>query len=144
MVLALLEQEMPATEVQEKVVNFFRAFDDYKDDSLQKQTRKLELAKHRNKKARNKQASKFTDKSELENLLLDCVDENKKDVIRQMIEKQANPDLNLLPKNTGTRVLIEQVCTNKETLILLFEELFGRDQPREVPMKSVGKIKADS
>ena len=79
-------------------------------------------------KARNKQAQNFTDKSELENLFLDCVDENKKDVIRTIIEKQANLDSELLPKDTGTRVLIEQVCTNKETLILVFEELFGKDQ----------------
>lgn len=125
MVSALMEGD-PA-EVQSKIVNFFRAFDDYKDESIQKQTRKLELARLRNKKLRNKQASNFTDKSELENLFLDCVDENKKDVIRQIVEKQTNPDVNLLPKNTGTRVLIEQVCTSKETLILLFEELFGRD-----------------
>ena len=63
-----------------------------------------------------------------------------------MIEKQVNPDINLLPKDTGTRVLIEQVCTSKETLILLFEELFGRDQPRELPTKStyMGKVRTES
>lgn len=31
---------------------------------------------------RNVQASTFSDKSELENLFLDCIDENRKDVLR--------------------------------------------------------------
>lgn len=35
-------------------------------------------------------------------------------------------------KQTGTRVLIEQVCTNKDTLILIFEELFGKEQATEM------------
>ena len=77
-------------------------------------------------------------------MFLDCVDENKKDVIRSIFEKQVNHDSSLQPKNTGTRVLIEQVCTNKETLILLFEELFGREQPRELPLKSNGKVRTES
>ena len=55
---------------------------------MELQTKKLEKVKQKIKKARNKQASNFSDKSELENLFLDCVDENKKDVIRAIIERQ--------------------------------------------------------
>ena len=36
----------------------------------------------KNKKLRNKQAGAFSDKSEVENLFLDCVDENRKEVLK--------------------------------------------------------------
>lgn len=127
MIISLLSKNLKKSTIEKQILNFFQAFDDYKDDKIQASIRKLETLKHKNMKARNKQAHNFTDKSELENLFLDCVDENKKDVIRTIIEKQANRDPELMPKDTGTRVLIEQVCTNKETLILIFEELFGKD-----------------
>lgn len=38
---------------------------------------------------RNVQASKFSDKSELENLFLDCIDENRKDVLRNFTNGHA-------------------------------------------------------
>ena len=59
---------------------------------MQKRNKKLELLKFKNVKVRNKQAREFTDKSELENLFLDCVDESKKDVIKSILEKHANFD----------------------------------------------------
>lgn len=59
---------------------------------MQKRNKKLEMLKFKNVKVRNKQAREFTDKSELENLFLDCVDESKKDVIKSILEKHANFD----------------------------------------------------
>jgi hypothetical protein len=53
-------------------------------------------------------------------------------------------------KGTGMKVLIEQVCTNKETLIMLFEEMFGKEQPSDMVAQgkqtgSLGdKIRAES
>ena len=38
---------------------------------------------------RNQQASTFSDKSELENLFLDCIDENRKDVLRNFTNGHA-------------------------------------------------------
>lgn len=71
----------PETEC-EQLVNFFRAHDDYKEDQIMRLQTNLDQQKLKNKKLRNVQASAFSDKSELENLFLDCVDENRKDVLR--------------------------------------------------------------
>lgn len=43
------------------------------------------------------------------------------------MEKHINVDHSKL-KRDSTKVLIEQVCTNKEVLILMFEDLFGKEQ----------------
>ena len=63
-------------------MNLFRAYDDFKEDQILKLQLKVDKQKQRNKKLRNKQAGAFSDKSEIENLFLDCVDENRKEVLK--------------------------------------------------------------
>jgi len=78
----LLMRELAPKSVKEHIVNFFRAFDEYKEDQVLQMQAKLGQEKQRIKKMRNVQASSYSDKSELENLFLDCIDENRKDVLR--------------------------------------------------------------
>jgi len=86
---------------------------------------------------RNVQAFEFSEKSELENLFLDCVEECKKDTAKRAQNQQMygadNWNAQLLHSqqptvdnmSLATRVLLEQVCTNKESLVMVFQELFG-------------------
>lgn len=52
----------------------------------------LEQQKHKIKKMRNEQASTFSDKIEIENLFLDCIDENRKEVLRHFTQRHGGED----------------------------------------------------
>lgn len=92
---------------------------------------------------RNQQASTFSDKSELENLFLDCVDENRKDVLRNFTNSHAvqGGAARLLKmrssggdqqyKNISTKILVDQVCTSKQSRTLIFQEIFGPSEPTD-------------
>ena len=85
----------------------------------------LDQQKHKIKKMRNVQASTFSDKTELEDLFLDCIDENRKDVLRHFTNNHSTggyskPMRSRGPagaseqfKNISTKILIDQVCTSK-------------------------------
>jgi hypothetical protein len=45
MVLNLLMRTHKHEEVSEKIVNFFRAYNEYKEDQMQRQMKKLDVAK---------------------------------------------------------------------------------------------------
>lgn len=82
MVENLLHKNLKQKTVQDQLVDFFRAYDDFKEDQILKLQLKVDKQKQKNKKLRNKQAGAFSDKSEIENLFLDCVDENRKEVLK--------------------------------------------------------------
>ena len=82
MVTYLLSKNLKTDTVQDQLVNFFRAYDDYKEAKIMKLSLKVDRQKQKNKKLRNAQAGAFSDKSEIENLFLDCVDENRKEVLK--------------------------------------------------------------
>lgn len=65
-------------------------------------------------------------------MLLDAVEECKRDVIKRRaeIKNQKYPQFNTSHlKETGVsgQMLLDAVCTSKDDLILLFEALFGHD-----------------
>ena len=66
-----------------------------------------------NLKTKSSKALGFSEKSEVENLFLDCIDETKKDLLKKKNKLQSETPL------------IEQVVLNKEGLIGVFEEMFG-------------------
>ena len=68
--------------MRDQIVNFFRAFDEHKEDQIIRMQTQLDQQKQKIKKMRNVQASTFSDKIEIENLFLDCIDENRKEVLR--------------------------------------------------------------
>lgn len=76
--------------VEDKIVQFFRAFDEFKEDQIQRLQAKCESQKNKNKKLRNKQAGALCDKSELENLFLDAIDENRKEVLKHLTNSHNN------------------------------------------------------
>lgn len=88
---------------------------------------------------RNEQAATFSDKIEIENLFLDCIDENRKEVLRHFTQRHSE-DLSALAaapkrrgpsgandqfKNISSKILIDQVCTSKQSRTLIFQEIFG-------------------
>ena len=84
----------------------------------------------------NKQASEFTECSEFENLLLDAVDACRKDVAKRHTDtfatKHQQMQMSQL-KETGVsgQMLMDGVCTRKENLIYLFEQIFGKQRMKE-------------
>lgn len=95
---------------------------------------------------RNEQASTFSDKTELENLFLDCIDENRKDVLRHFTNGHSQGAVRGSGrlrgaagsseqfKNISTKILIDQVCTSKQSRTLIFQEMFGPEQPSETDL----------
>ena len=108
---------------------------------------------------RNEQASTFSDKTELENLFLDCIDENRKDVLRHFTNSHTGSSM--IPnssgsrssiggrlrasapgaggasehfKNISTKILIDQVCTSKQSRTLIFQEMFAPEQPSDTDL----------
>lgn len=85
----------------------------------------LDQQKQKIKKMRNVQASTFSDKIEIENLFLDCIDENRKEVLRHFTQrhsedpraaynkKRGAAGANDQFKNISTKILVDQVCTSK-------------------------------
>ena len=87
---------------------------------------KVDRQKAKNKKLRNAQAGAFSDKSEIENLFLDCVDENRKEVLKLFTNSYANSATQGRSSamqtygNISTKILIDQVCTSKQSRTLIF------------------------
>ena len=67
MIEYLLSKNLNRKTVDDQLVNFFRAYDDYKEEKILKLQMKVDRQKAKNKKLRNAQAGAFSDKSEIEN-----------------------------------------------------------------------------
>ena len=125
MVQHLLCKNLSQKKTDEQLVNFFRAYDDYKEEKILKLQMKVDRQKAKNKKLRNAQAGAFSDKSEIENLFLDCVDENRKEVLKLFTNSYANSATQKASAmqtygNISTKILIDQVCTSKQSRTLIF------------------------
>ena len=128
LILKLKTQGLTQNQIDDRIIKFFDSYDQSQEKKIEKLNQKLFDLKSKNKRIRNKQAEQHTEKSEYENLFLDCVDECKKEVLRQQIDVQSNQLNQLKKQGISGSMLLEQVCTNKEDLIVLFEELFGTEQ----------------
>ena len=53
MVESILNKNLKPATVQDQLVNFFRAYDDYKEDRIMKLQLKVDRQKQKNKKLRN-------------------------------------------------------------------------------------------
>lgn len=81
-----LSERISESEVDQNIIQFFAAFDDSQLEKIQKLNQKLVDLKAKNRRDLNKQALDCTERSELENLLLDAVEECKRDVIKRRAE----------------------------------------------------------
>ena len=81
-----MSKSLAPTEVDRQIVQFFATFDQSQVDKIDKLNQKLVNAKAKNKRQLNKQAIDCTERSELENLLLDSVEECKRDVFKRRAE----------------------------------------------------------
>ena len=139
-------KNMKEESVREQIVAFFKAYDDYKEEQVVRMQTQLDQQKQKIKKMRNEQASTFSDKTELENLFLDCIDENRKDVLRHFTNGHSQRAVRGSGrlrgaagsseqfKNISTKILIDQVCTSKQSRTLIFQEMFGPEQPSETDL----------
>lgn len=82
-VLDLFRRGYDQLKVQKKILKFFKVYDMSRDSNIQVMQRQLDHHKRINLKLKNGKAIDISDKTELENLFLDCVDECKKDVLRR-------------------------------------------------------------
>jgi N-formylglutamate amidohydrolase len=86
LVLKLQTQGLTQNQIDDRIIKFFDSYDQSQEKKIEKLNQKLFDFKSKNKRIRNKQAGEHTEKSEYENLFLDCVDECKKEVLRQQID----------------------------------------------------------
>ncbi len=106
------------------VVNFFKAYTESKVNEIQQSNQQLIDLKLYNKQILNKQAAEFTECSEYENLLLDAVDACRKGVMKRQQEDPDYRTQQLKSMGVSGQMLMDAVCLNKETLVLLFQQLF--------------------
>eukprot|EP00347_Sterkiella_histriomuscorum_P006538 403352386 len=130
-VLDLFKRGYSKEKIELKVAKFFKIYDMSRDDKIEEVQRKIEFQKRSNMRIKNSQAQGYSDKAEVENLFLDCIDECKKDLIKKKTmnngQSQAKFQNNMIVEQTSyeSQALIEQVTFNKEVLISVFEEIFG-------------------
>lgn len=96
--------------------------------------RRLDQLKKHNARAKTSHAQESSERTDVENLFLDCVDECKKDLAKKrMIGVSKNyPDSFFradddMPNTEqgAPEAVLEQAVTNKDVLISLFEMMFG-------------------
>ena len=125
--------------VDSRVIKFFEIYDQTQLQLIAKNHVDLKTLKEHNKKVLNKQAFNFTETSECENLFLDSVEVCRKDVVKRQIEfasthQNFNQINNLKDMGLSGHMLMEGVCTKKDDLIFMFEQIFGQNQmKREIP-----------
>ncbi len=125
-----ISRKLHPDKVDQQIVQFFAAFDQSQVNKIQKLTQQLINLKAKNKRQLNKQAESCTERSELENLLLDAVEECKRDVLRRRAEIATSKFQHfrtdhLKDGGVSGQMLLDAVCTSKDDLILLFEAVFG-------------------
>jgi hypothetical protein len=69
--------------ISSKILKFFKAYDLSRDSKIEDMQKRLDLQKKSNMRMKNMLAVGNSEKSEVENLFLDCVDECKKDILRK-------------------------------------------------------------
>mmetsp|Transcript_31438 Transcript_31438/g.30786 ORF Transcript_31438/g.30786 Transcript_31438/m.30786 type:complete len:129 (+) Transcript_31438:837-1223(+) len=82
-IMDLFRRGYSQEKIQKKVLKFFQAFDLSRDGNIESMQKKLDLQKKMNTKIKTTQAQGNWDKSELENLFLDCIDQYKKEALRK-------------------------------------------------------------
>lgn len=75
-------------------------------------------------KLKNAHAVDFSEKTEVENLFLDCVDECKKEVLRKKTLLHSSNHAEEVNSPTS-QAFLEDIVLNKDSLIVAFEEMFG-------------------
>ena len=125
-ILDLFRRGYHQDKIQSKILKFFKAYDLSRDGNIDSMQKKLDTEKKTNSKIKNSMALDHSDKTEIENLFLDCVDECKKEVLRKKtIASRSQLHAGITQSNESGQALIEQIVLNKESLLGVFEEMFG-------------------
>lgn len=82
-VLDLIKKGYSKEKIESRILKYFKLYDLTRDDKIENLQRKLENYKRSNMKIKNTKAFDFSEKSEVENLFLDSIEECKKDVIKR-------------------------------------------------------------
>lgn len=109
-------------------MKFFKVYDASKDEKILKLQKKLEIDKKLNNKVKSTRATDISEKSEIQNLFLDCIDESKKEIIRKRnLSYYGASSQNNSQCNISQRAIQEDLVMNRETLISVFEDMFGNN-----------------
>ncbi|TNV85696.1 hypothetical protein FGO68_gene217 [Halteria grandinella] len=143
-VLSLFNQELSNQEIEQKVSDYFKKKEKKKDKTIQIQHRRLDSLRKFNYKARGSQAHGISEKAEVENLFLECIEEYKKDVKkrhqsqlainatlqRDDIQVEKSP---LTVKRLSSQIIIDnknktldKVVTRVTLLSQVFDQMFGK------------------
>lgn len=112
-------------------MKFFNTYDVSKEPQIQRLQKRIDNIKRYNSKVKTTQAQEVSDRSEVENLFLECVDESKKEVVKRkqndMIHSKFNFTMEIHNNESvsGEERTVEQVVTNKDVLLGVFELMFG-------------------
>jgi len=71
------------------VLQFFKDYDETKEPQIQKLKKRIEMLKKTNSKVQTSRSQEVSNKGEIENLFLDCVDEHKREIIKQKSDVNA-------------------------------------------------------
>lgn len=104
-VLDLFKRGYPQQKIELKVAKFFKLYDLSRDERLEDLKRQLEQQKKSNSRIKNSCALDYSEKSEVENLFLDCIDECKKELLKKKSmshggHSQAKFSNNIIAENT--------------------------------------------
>lgn len=69
--------------VEQKILQFFKDYDSSKEPQINRVQRKIEMIKKNNSRVKNSHAQDFADRTEIENLFLESVDESKKEAFKR-------------------------------------------------------------
>jgi hypothetical protein len=126
--------------VQSKVLKFFSAYDASRDLNILVLKRTVDMKKKWVRKIRTVQAYDYAEKSEMENLFLDCIDHCKREHFKQEsnnLDVQTSEEgiifsVNGIIKKVNLNSLAGELknilLLDKGGLICIFEEIFGHNK----------------
>jgi len=97
--------------VQDKVVKFFTAYDASRDLNILILKKQYHMKKKENQKLKSVQAFDYSQKTEIENLFLDCMDYQKRDFVK-LINKPPRPPATTLGVQFAINGTIKEVNLN--------------------------------
>ncbi len=78
-ILDLFKQGIEPEQVEPRILEFFKDYDQSKEPLILKVQRRIDNLKKVSSKIKTSRGQEVSDKSEIENFFLDCIDEVKKD-----------------------------------------------------------------
>ena len=130
-------------QVQDKVLKFFTAYDASRDLNILILKKQFQLKRKENQKLKTCQAIDYSNKTEIENLFLDCMDYQKRDYVKVIgkppkaktetvqygVQMAINGTIKQVNLNLSGASLRDLMVSDQPSLICIFEQIFGHNKP---------------